>query len=129
MGSAPIEKLLDAGFDLARPMKGNFVSFFVKCVSNLRSQSEKKFCFVYESLLETVLPLHKERFVFPFKYAFNIMNYTRLDIRSIGQTLQKIQTGLFNIWTIWTGWYLLNFCQVRQCEFSPAMCMKTSHCE
>ena len=23
-----------------------------------------------------------------------------------------------------TGWYLLNFCQVRQCEFSPAMCMK-----
>ena len=52
------------------------------------------------------------------------MNYTRLDIWSIGQTLQKIQTGLFNIWTIWTGWYLLNFCQVRQCEFSPAMCMK-----
>ena len=79
---------------------------------------------VYESVLKTVLPLHKERIVFPFKCACNIMNYKRLDIWSIGQMFQKIQTGLFNILTIWTGWYLLNFCQVRQCEFSPAMCMK-----
>ena len=41
LGSAPIEKSLDVSFDLARPQKGNFVSFFVKCVSNVRSKSEK----------------------------------------------------------------------------------------
>ena len=52
------------------------------------------------------------------------MNITKLDILGIGQTLQKIQTGLVNIWTIWTGWSLMNFCQVRRCEFSPAVCMK-----
>ena len=63
-------------------------------------------------------------FVFPVKCACNIMNFKRLNIWSIGQTLQMIPTGLFNIWTIWTGWYLLNFCQARQCEFYPAMCMK-----
>ena len=80
--------------------------------------------FVNESVSETVLPLHKERFVFPLKCACNIMNYTRFAIWSIGQTLQKIQTDLFNFWTIWTGWYLWNFCQVGQCEFSPTMCMK-----
>ena len=68
--------------------------------------------------------LHKEGFVFPFKCACNIMNYTKLNILSIGQTLQKIQTGLVTILTIKTGWSLLNFCQVRQCEFSPAVCMK-----
>ena len=39
--SAPIKKSLDVSFDLARPQKGNFVSFFVKCVSNVRSKSEK----------------------------------------------------------------------------------------
>ena len=54
-------------------------------------------------------------------FVCNIVDYTRLDIWSIGRTLQ---TGLVNIWRIWTGWTLLNYCKVRQCEFSPAMCMK-----
>ena len=100
-----------------------FCEFFVMCIK-CEVQKWKMRGFVYDSVLETVLPLHKESFNFPFKCACNIMNYTRLDIWSIGQTLQKIQTGLFNIWTILTGWYLLKLCQVRQCEFSPAMCMK-----
>ena len=41
LGSAPIEKSLDVSFDLARPQKGNFMSCFVKCVSIVRSKSEK----------------------------------------------------------------------------------------
>ena len=39
--SAPIKKSLDVSFDLARLHKGNFVSYLVKCVSNVRSKSEK----------------------------------------------------------------------------------------
>ena len=104
--------------------EGQFCGFFWKMYIKCEVQKWQMWGLVYESILRTAIQLHRERFVFPSKCACNIMNYSRLDIWSIGQTLQKIQTSLFNIWTIWTGWCLLNFCQVRQCEFSPAMCMK-----
>ena len=39
--SAPIEKSLDVSFYLAMPQKGHFGMFFEKCVSNVRSKSEK----------------------------------------------------------------------------------------
>ena len=88
--SAPIEKSLDASFYLAMPQKGNFVRFFKQMYIKCEVQKKKK-------MWSLVLPLHKERFVFPYKCACNIMNYTRLNIWSIGQTLKNIQTGLCNI--------------------------------
>ena len=99
------------------PSEAKFCDLFCKMCIKWEVQKWQMWGFVYESLLETDLLMRKERFVFPFKCACNIMDYIRLDIWSINHMLQKIQTGLFNIWTIWTGWYVLNFCQVRQWEF------------
>ena len=107
------------------PSEAKSCDLFCKMCIKWEVQKWQMWGFVYESLLETALLMRKERFVFPFKCACNIMDYIRLDIWSINHMLQKIQTGLFNIWTIWTSWYVLNFCQVRQWEFFfPSMCMK-----
>ena len=75
--------------------EGQFCEVFWKMCIKCEVQKWQMWGQVYESILETVLPLHRERFVFPFKCACNIMNYTRLDIWGIGQTLHKIQTGFF----------------------------------
>ena len=96
-------EIIGCEFWPGKASEGKFCELFCKMCIKCDVKKWKIWGFVNQSLLEAVLLLHKERFVFPFKCECNFMNFTRLDNRSIGQMLQQFQTGLFNIWTIWTG--------------------------
>ena len=77
-------EIIGCEFWPGKASEGQFCELFCKMCIKCEVQKWKMWGFVYESLLETFLPLHKERFFFPFRCTCKIMNYTRLDIRSIG---------------------------------------------
>ena len=58
--------------------EGQFCEVFWKMCIKCEVQKWQMWGLVYEIILETALPLQRERFVFPFKCACNIMNYGAL---------------------------------------------------